>query len=295
MSHILSFDIEDWFHLLEIQEFEDPVQWPKLESRVVCYTNYILNVLRSKNLKATFFVVGWIAERYPELVKGILRDGHHLGTHSHVHRLAHEMTPLEFESDLCSSIEAIYNACGHLVDSYRAPGFSVTPKNFWVFEVLARNQIRFDSSLFISRRAHGGAKHLNLSAPSKLILPNGSDIVLFPVVAYSWLKLKIPYSGGGYFRLLPSSSLRGMYARSAYSMSYFHPRDFDFSQPRCENVSTFRRFKLYTGLRNSKTKFENLLSMHKFYSIEHYMINEPLPSKPIYELNNDNTIRQITD
>tara|TARA_Y100001970_G_C14170225_1_gene823708 strand:- start:59 stop:922 length:864 start_codon:yes stop_codon:yes gene_type:complete len=263
---ILSFDIEDWFNLLEHPSTDDINNWSKFDSRVKKSTDAILEVLNEYNISASFFILGWVAENQPEVVKKIHDSGHHIGTHSYAHKVAYSQSREEFEKDLKKSISLLEDLIGKKIDSYRAPGFSITAQNMWAYEVLHENGIIYDSSIFPSARYHGGFKNFPTKKPFKLNV-NGETIYSFPLNTKSFLNFEFVYSGGGYFRLLPKNIINKFLKEDDYVMTYFHPRDFDFEQPVMDNLSLFRRFKSYYGIKGAMDKLKYVLSENHFISM----------------------------
>ena len=153
---ILTFDIEDWFHLLDNDSTLTDRQWGRFAPRIEQNTDRILKLLSAKNVRATFFCLGWIAKKHPHVIKTIHAAGHEIGSHSYSHRLIYKQTLEQFRQDTLRSIDVLENLTGTKVRAYRAPGFSITSRNPWAFEVLAENGIEIDSSVFAARRAHGG-------------------------------------------------------------------------------------------------------------------------------------------
>ena len=153
---ILTFDLEDWFHILDNSETANPKNWENFETRVECITLKLLNFLDLHNVKATFFILGWIAEKFPKLVNDVASRGHEIACHSHHHQLVYQQSPEEFEADLIQATETIEQACGIRPYAYRAPGFSITDKTPWAWEILVRNGYKIDCSIFPASRAHGG-------------------------------------------------------------------------------------------------------------------------------------------
>lgn len=266
ITNALSFDIEDWFHMVEIKAVADPETWPNLESIVERYTNWILDLLDEKKVKATFFVLGWIAERYPKLVKRMADDGHELATHSYWHRKVFEMTEDEFREDLRQSIEVIEAAGGKKVLGFRAPSFSITPGTEWAFDVLHDEGLIYDASLFPAERGHGG-----YPCPMKphefTNTPSGRSMPELPMSIMRLGPARVAFSGGGYLRLLPKWLIcRGFEQFNQQGLPavvYLHPRDF---APDCPRVSMplARRFKCYVGLKSTKGKLRMLLERYRF-------------------------------
>jgi len=264
---ILSFDIEDWFHVLDNPETASPASWEKMPSRLEAGVDRILSLLSDTNQPATFFCLGWVADRYPEVIKKIVDGGYHLATHSHTHQLAYNQTKSEFEEDLWRSIDTLQQLSGKKIDTYRAPGFSITSTNLWAFESLQRLGIVTDCSVFPASRAHGGITEYTTALPS-LIRYGKATLNSLPINTSQILGKKIIYSGGGYFRLLPLWYLRRRFSNDNYIMTYFHPRDFDHQQPMVPGLSVARKFKSYVGLNGAYNKLESLLKEHQFINID---------------------------
>ena len=265
--NILTFDIEEWFHLLDNASTRSEKEWSNYESRIHSNMDKIFNLLAKSNQKATFFVVGWIAEKYPEVVRKIDNYGHEIGSHTHMHQLMYEQNKGEVKEDLQKSIMILESITGKKVKSFRAPGFSITEKNKWVFEILTENGITHDSSIFPAGRAHGGFPSYAKAEPS-IIEMNGHKIKEFPINTASILAKKWIYSGGGYFRLTPYNLIYHWTKSSDYIMTYFHPRDFDPDQPIIKELSLNRKFKSYVGLKSCMKKLEKWTSDFEFIDLE---------------------------
>ena len=266
VTHALSFDIEDWFHIVGIDALDDPQTWPTLPSLVVEYTGWITQTLQEANVRATFFMLGWIAERYPQLAPMIVAGGHELASHSYWHRRIDTLSREEFREDLRRSIDVIEQQSGAKVKGFRAPSFSIRPGTEWAFDVLLDAGIVYDSSLFPARRAHGGYRCPQ--APHDFTnTPSGRPIRELPMSVLGFGPLRLAFSGGGYLRLLPEQMIRygfDKFARASLPVAvYLHPRDFAPDQPRVP-MPLHRRFKSYVGLRTSKRKLQMLLSRYRF-------------------------------
>jgi polysaccharide deacetylase family protein (PEP-CTERM system associated) len=253
--------------MVEIEAVSDPNTWPTLPSLVERYTRWILEALRAANARATFFVLGWIAERYPHLVREIAADGHELGTHSYWHRKVYELEPREFLNDMRRSIDVIESAApGAKVRGFRAPSFSITPGTEWAFDVLHDLGLEYDASLFPAARGHGGypcplKPHAFTHAPSGRAMPE------LPMSVMRFAGRSLPFSGGGYLRLLPLWLIRRGFdqlnAQGIPTVVYLHPRDFAPDCPRVP-MPLKRRFKCYVGLDSTKGKLQALLAMYAF-------------------------------
>ncbi len=260
---VLTFDIEEWFHILDNKETESVSEWGKFESRIRLGMDMIYDIIDKSNCSATFLVVGWIAKKYPEIIKEINDFGFEIGSHTHLHQLAYQQDRQTFYNDVEKSIKTLEDCIGKKVTTFRAPGFSITEKNKWAFEVLHDLGIRKDSSVFPAYRAHGGLPSYKLPTPS-IIEYNGIRLKEFPINTHTILGKSFIFSGGGYFRLLPYKIIKNWTAESNYVMTYFHPRDFDIEQPVLPGLSLSRRFKSYVGISNCKPKLERWLGDFDF-------------------------------
>lgn len=264
---ILTFDIEDWFHILDNQSTKSVKEWEQYPSRLAANMDKILNLLDKYDQKATFFCLGWIAEKYPEEIKKIFNRGHEIGSHSHYHQLVYEQSPEDFREDLLKSKDIIEQLIGEQIRSYRAPGFSITSSNNWAFEILVENGFEVDCSIFPANRSHGGFADFGSATPCKISI-NNKSLKEFPINSYSFFGTNMIYSGGGYFRLFPYPWLHRRLAKDDYVMTYFHPRDFDPDQPMIEGLSIFRKFKSYVGLSRAFGKLEKMLRDFDFMSLD---------------------------
>lgn len=287
---ILTVDLEDWFHLLDHSQTQSPESWELFSPRIENNTLDLLNLFEKHKVTATFFVLGWIAEQYPDLVRDIVKRGHHIGTHSHYHQLAYEQTPLEFEADLCMSLESINKACGVWPTSYRAPGFSIGKTNLWAFDVLVKNGITEDCSVFPARRAHGGLKEFPVDQPCLINSYDGLELLCFPMTTGSFLGTRFVFSGGGYFRFIPHFLLSNLFEYNDYVMTYFHPRDFDPDQPKLHGLSALRRFKSYYGLKSAKQKLDMILTNFQFCDLRTAILNLDRTLLPSLELKREGKI-----
>ena len=263
---ILTFDIEEWFHILDHESTRDELSWNKFDYRLEKNMDRIFQLLVKNNQSATFFCLGWIAKKFPKVIKKIDNSGYEIGSHSNLHSLAYNQTRKEFKSDLEKSIYTIEDVTGKKVKYYRAPGFSLMESNKWVFEELINKGIDIDCSIFPASRAHGGFEKFPSKSPV-IVSVAGKKIKEFPINTISLLGRNLIFSGGGYFRLMPYPLLKLLTKRSEYIMTYFHPRDFDFNQPMINDLSKIRKFKSYYGLKNAFEKLEKLINDFDFVDL----------------------------
>jgi len=264
---ILTFDIEDWFHILDFEETEDLGPWNRYNSRLIIGVEFILEKLEESELSATFFILGWVAKKHPEVIKLIIDSGYEIGSHSYSHLLLYKYKQEKVKEDLEYSIKLLQDLSGKEIKYFRAPGFSILNNTNWVFDILLDLGIETDCSIFPTSRAHGGYEGFPHSSPCLLDI-NGSIIKELPINTFRLFNKQLIFSGGGYYRLLPYFIQKPLYKKSDYLMTYFHPRDFDAEQPVLENLSSVRKFKSYVGLKNSKKKFKKLLTDFDFVDIK---------------------------
>lgn len=264
--NILTFDIEEWFHILDNYSTKTEAQWFGYEKRLDANMERIFELLERKNQKATFFCLGWIAREYPHIIRRIHEMGYEIATHSDTHQLAYEQSKDEFKTDLENSIKSIEDIIGKKVSIYRAPGFSIKEENKWVFEELVKHGIEIDCSIFPAARSHGGFASFGHAQPSILEI---GDISLkeFPINLFEFGNKNLIFSGGGYFRIFPYWMIKYMTKRSDYVMTYFHPRDFDPDQPIIEELSATRKFKSYVGLSSAFDKLERMIDDFEFVDV----------------------------
>lgn len=263
---VLTFDVEDWFHILDEKTTKHEKDWVKYASRIDASMDRIFQLLDRNNQKATFFCLGWIAQQCPHIIRKIDQLGYEIGSHSFAHQLIYEQSREEFTQDLDRSIKTLEDVVGKKVRLYRAPGFSLKEGMEWVFEQLLEQGIEIDCSIFPAVRGHGGYPSFGAAEPAILNV-KGVQLKEFPINVTDFLGKKLVFSGGGYFRLFPLGYVSRLTRRSSYVMTYFHPRDFDPGQPVIGNLSVTRRFKSYYGLRGALSKLECLIQKYRFIDV----------------------------
>ncbi len=277
----MSFDIEDWFHMVEIEAVRDPATWDDFPTLVERYTDQIAAHLARHETRATFFMLGWVAERYPDLVRRLADAGHEIGTHSYWHRRVDRLTPSEFEEDLRRSIEVIEAAGNCRVRGFRAPSFSIRPGTEWAFDVLLDCGIEYDASLFPAPRGHGG-----YPSPRGIHqfdrIPSGRRLPELPMSVLRLGPAGCGFTGGGYLRVLPGwfvrAGIRRLNRRGMPAVVYLHPRDFAPDCPRVP-MPIKRRFKCYVGLGSTFPKLDDLLSRFSWAACETVLgLDEPEPA-----------------
>lgn len=264
--NILTFDVEEWFHLLDFSATQKEQQWSKYEVRIHDNMERIFDILDATNTKATFFIIGWIAKTYPEVVKKIA-EKYEIGSHTMTHQLVWQQTPAEFKQDVENSIKLLQDITGKPVKYFRAPGYSIRESEAYAFDTLASLGIEIDCSVFPAKHAHGGMPSITTNSP--FIIEHGETrIKELPISTASVSGKKIIYSGGGYFRLFPYNLIKRLTKKnSAYNMAYIHPRDLDSNQPVLEGLPAVRRFKSYVGVKGAEKKLRQYLTDFQFTDI----------------------------
>lgn len=270
MQNAFTVDVEDYF---QVQSFERVVPrstWEDYPSRVVASTQRILDLLDRHQVTGTFFVLGWVAERFPTLVRQIQQAGHEIGSHSYWHRRIDRMTPEEFHQDLRKSLEVLSQITGEPVRCYRAPSFSVTPRSVWALEILQSEGIEVDSSIYpIYHDVYGFP-----GSPRFPYLVSGhrQQLIEFPPSTLKLTGVNWPVAGGGYLRLFPfawtSRALSTLNRKGKPGMLYIHPWEVDPEQPRIAGVTWKSRLRHYVNLKTTERKLDRLLSTHRFGSMK---------------------------
>lgn len=271
-ANIMTIDVEDWFHILEVEGGYTREDWPGLEARVEANTEVLLQLLSNSGATATFFVVGWVAARQPELIRRISNAGHELASHSFWHEVTDRHTRESLARDLSASKKFLEDLTGQEVLGFRAPGGSIRPDCAWAFDVLSEQGYRYDASICPGVSSHGG--YPSPFAGPHRIRCNAGYLDEIPSSTITVGPKRIPYAGGGYLRLFPYSVIRHCIARDNRrgrpATVYVHPREIDTAQPRME-LPFGRRLKYYVGLASAKGKLEALLNEHSFVSARSYI------------------------
>lgn len=264
--NILTFDVEEWFHLLDNSSTRSELQWKGFEVRIHENMDRIFRILEDTHTEATFFVIGWIAKTYPEVVRRIA-ERYEIGSHTMNHQLVWQQTPEEFRRDAEDSINMLEDLTGKKVRYFRAPGFSIRKSEAWAFEILKELGIEIDCSVFPAHHAHGGIPSFGHAVP-KIIQHGDSEIKELPICSKEIHGRKIIFSGGGYFRLLPYWMVRRFTRQNPeYLLSYIHPRDLDAGQPLIHGLPLERRFKSYVGLKGAEGKLRRWLRDFDFIDV----------------------------
>jgi polysaccharide deacetylase family protein (PEP-CTERM system associated) len=261
-------DVEDYFQVTGFERDIRREDWEQHESRVVANTRRILDLLERHHVKATFFVLGWVGERFPRLVAEIHRRGHEIGSHGYWHRLIYRQSPEEFRQDVRRSRDALADASGAQVTAYRAPTFSVTRESLWALDILVEEGFQLDSSIFPARHDRYGIPDAQMGIHR--ITTAAGPLWEFPMSVSRLGRLRLPVGGGGYFRLFPLRWTQACLARINRVrpfVFYIHPWEIDPEQPRMKSGSRMARMRHYVNLESTERKLEKLLAKFRFAPI----------------------------
>jgi len=266
LQNAFTVDVEDYFQVTAFERHIRRDDWSTFESRVARGTYRLLDLLARHNTRATFYVLGWVAERFPELVREIQSAGHELGSHSYWHRLVYHLSPDEFREDLVLSLRILEGITGQAVANYRAPSFSITRRSLWALDILAEHGITCDSSVFPIHHDRygvpGAQRHIH-----RLDTPAG-PLWEFPPSVSRVSGVNLPVSGGGYFRLYPLSLTIRCLERINHAgrpfMFYVHPWEVDPGQPRLPAGTRLSRLRHRVNLASTEAKLDRLLARFRF-------------------------------
>ena len=263
--NVLTFDIEYWYNCDFISE---DFAWDKHECRIYEGVRRLLDELDRRELKGTFFCLGWLAEKHPLIIKEIADRRHQIGCHSYQHELSFRFTPEQFREDTLKAKLLIENVIGKEISLFRAPGFSITERNIWAIDSLVEMGFRYDCSIFPAVHDYGGMPNYGKAEPTIIKTSQGNRIKEFPINIHHIVGKNIVFSGGGFFRFFPYWLIKHWGKQTDYMMTYFHPRDFDTGQPVMKNLPLIRQFKSYVGIKGAFEKWQRLLSDFDFVNVE---------------------------
>lgn len=258
-SNALTIDVEDYFQVSAFAPHIPRSDWPIRECRVERNIDGILAMLDEHGTKATFFTLGWVAERYPSVVRSIVKNGHELASHGYGHERVSDQTPESFFADINVAKLILQDISGEEVKGYRAPSFSIGEKNLWAFETLEKAGYRYSSSIYPIRHDHYGMPDAPRHAHRI------GNLLEIPATTLRLFNRNWPASGGGYFRLMPYELSRWMIRRvneidQLSAVFYFHPWEIDAGQPRIPGISAKTRFRHYVNIDRMESRLHRLLA-----------------------------------
>ena len=273
VTNALTIDVEDYFQVSAFAPHIPRSEWPTRECRVERNVDRILAMLDPHGTKATFFTLGWIAERYPELIRRIVAEGHELASHGYGHERASEQTAAAFFADINLAKLILEDLAGQEVKGYRAPSFSIGQHNLWAFDCLERAGYLYSSSIYPIRHDHYGMP----DAPRHAHAVGG--LLEVPATTMRFLNRNWPASGGGYFRLMPYGLSRWMLRRVNHvdqlaAVFYFHPWEIDADQPRIPGISAKTRFRHYVNIHRMEARLNRLLGDFQWGRMDHLFLSD---------------------
>lgn len=293
IKHAMTIDVEDYFHVAAFADVINPRDWEKYPTRVVKNTNAILELFENKGLKATFFCLGWVAEREPALIKAIVDAGHEIASHGYSHQLVYKQTPETFKEETKRSKELLEDICQKPVVGYRAASYSITAKSTWALNILSELGFTWDSSIFPIKHDNYGMP-ASPERPYLIELENGRTLTEFPLTTAKVGPFSLPAAGGGYFRQYPYALSRWLFNRASDNQTkpqifYLHPWEIDTEQPRIENASRFSKFRHYTNIGKCMSRLERMIGDFDFTTMTQALdgieINEKISVKDLAAAN----------
>lgn len=259
LRNAMSIDVEDYFQVSAFAPYIRRSEWDARECRVERNVQRILAMLAQHQTRATFFTLGWVAQRYPHLVRDIVAQGHELASHGYGHERASDLSPEAFKSDIDRAKKLLEDLGGVAVSGYRAPSFSIGKGNLWAFDALLACGYRYSSSVYPIAHDHYG-----MPDSPRFAFPVREGLLEIPVTTLRVGSRNLPSSGGGYFRLLPYALSRWMIRRvnqvdGEPAVFYFHPWEIDADQPRVEGIDAKTRFRHYVNIARTEDRISRLL------------------------------------
>ncbi len=267
----MTVDVEDYFHVAAFAKVIDAKGWDRYPCRVERNTDVLLQLFEQKQIKATFFVLGWVAERYPEIVRKIVAQGHEIASHGYSHQLVYSQTPEIFREETHRSKQILEDQAQQAVVGYRAASYSITAKSLWALDILAELGFAWDSSIFPIRHDNYGMPN-SPERPYRIKTSGGGVITEFPLTTAKVAGISVPAAGGGYFRQYPYFLSRFLFERASLKgtrpqIFYLHPWEIDADQPRVPGASWFSRFRHYTNLKRCLPRLERMIDDFPFGTV----------------------------
>lgn len=279
ITNAMSVDVEDYFHVAALAGSIDRSRWDEMEYRAEASTRRLLDLFDEFNLKSTFFVLGWVAQRSPQLIREIHRRGHEVASHGMSHKLVYNQTPAEFARETYDSKSLLEDLIGEPVLGYRASTYSITKRSLWALDILKEAGFAYDSSIFpILHDAYGIPDAQPV--PGLVTTPKGAQIVEFPMSTAPLLGVRLPVSGGGYFRLLPYSLTRAGLRKLNEKLQrpfifYLHPWEIDPQQPRVR-TKLLSKLRHYTNLDKCEGRLRRLIGEFRFAPVREVLRSQQL-------------------
>lgn len=272
MKHALTIDVEDFFHVAAFNKVIEPKDWDSYPNRVEANTHRFLDLIEAHGTTATFFMLGWVAERFPGLVREIADRGHEIASHGYSHQLIYQQTPDVFKQETLRSKALLEDITQTPVNGYRAASYSITPDSLWALDIISEAGFTYDSSIYPVRHDNYGLRGGPME-PYLLDLANGATLTEFPITTTNLLGMDIPVGGGGYFRLYPFALTRWLLRRRARNTGapfvfYLHPWEMDPDQPRVDGAGALSNFRHYLNLDKVTTRLTRLMTEFEFTTMQ---------------------------
>ena len=275
LRNALTIDVEDYFQVSAFAPYIARANWDAVECRIERNVERILALLADRQVHATFFTLGWIAERYPQLVRRIVEGGHELASHGYGHERASDLSRDAFSADVTRAKSLLEDVSGQAVIGYRAPSFSIGVGNLWAFELLDRAGYRYSSSVYPIKHDHYG-----MPDSPRFAYRVGAGLLEIPVTTVRMGRRNLPSSGGGYFRLLPYAASRWLIQRvnrleRQPAIFYFHPWEIDADQPRVPGINMKTRFRHYVNIPRMEGRLQQLLADFQWGRMDRIFLARP--------------------
>ncbi len=275
MTNAMSIDVEDYF---QVSAFENHIfrsDWDQVEHRIEANMERLLDLMAKSEMKATFFVLGWLAERYPDMVKRIVKDGHELASHGYYHQRVRDLTQSEFRQDLLKSKAILEDISGTEIRGFRAPSYSIGKQNLWAFEVLVEAGYTYSSSIYPIKHDHYGFP----GAPRFVFRDKKTGLIEIPITTIRMFRRLRPAGGGGFFRLYPYTLTKWLINQinqheGQAAIFYLHPWEIDPYQPRQVDIPLKTRFRHYLNLDKTEYRLKWLLKDFNWGRVDQVFIND---------------------
>lgn len=259
LTNALTVDVEDYFQVWALAPYIDPATWDQRPCRIERNMQVVLDLFAQHQAHATFFTLGWVAERYPQIIKNIVAAGHEIASHGYAHERVSDLTPAHYRADLLRAKKVLEDISGQPIRGYRAPSFSIGLNNLWALDVIGETGHTYSSSIYPVKHDHYGIPN----AP-RFAFRHDNGLLEIPITTTRQFGRNLPAGGGGYFRLLPYAASRWMIRQvhqhdTQSCMFYFHPWEIDPGQPRIMEARWKSRFRHYTNLNRMHGKLARLL------------------------------------
>jgi polysaccharide deacetylase family protein (PEP-CTERM system associated) len=270
--NLLTIDVEDWFHTTALDQYLGISQWDNLESRVEANVRKLMEMLEAHQTRATFFILSWVAERFPRLVQDLTAHGHEIGSHGYRHRLVYDLSPSLFKDYLDRSKKILEDLSGKSILGYRATSFSIIKNTLWALDLIKGAGFIYDSSIFPIRHDIYG-----IDGYPRIPFAHTNGLIEIPPSTVNFLGRNFPVAGGGYFRLYPywltKKAIQGINRAGYPAVVYLHPWELDPHCPRIRHIDWRTRFRQYINLKNTRTRLDRLLKDFSFSPIRDQLDN----------------------